>query len=282
MARTVTEIKKEITDNFIGNAYIQARYGLDNTKDFEQQFSKVSLESIVFYVVALAIQTIEKIFDAHMVAVLDKLSKLKTHSPAWYREKIMRFQFPGRDVVTDKDYYDNTGLDETDITALEVVKFCTVEDGMPMKAKVAKGTAGARIQLTNDEVTGLTTYINKIKDGGVRVDIINQQADKVFAELVVYFNPLLLDPTAKPVESAFKNYVTTLDFNGILSRNKLEDKLQAVIGVELIDLTSVLVQRAANPAQPLGVQKIAESGYFVVNDDADLVVTYKPYTYENL
>lgn len=283
MARTITEIKKQMTDNFIGNSYVQNMYSLDTTKTFEEQFSTVSLESILFYVIASAIFVIESLFDTHNSEVEEMLLKLVPHSRDWYREKVLRFQYPGRSLVTDKDYYDNTGLTADDILDLEIVKFCAIEENNGwLKVKVAKGAAGAREQLTTAEENALKVYIEEVQDAGVNIEIVNQQADKIYATIDIYYNALKLDPADGMVEEAFINYASTLEFNGILKYNKLIDALQNVTGVELVAPLSIQIQRAANPLEDLGVQKIAMSGYWVVNDAADLVINYKPYVYANI
>ncbi|MEG2792053.1 MAG: hypothetical protein RSA98_10785, partial [Odoribacter sp.] len=84
MARTIAEIKKEMTEVFIGNETIMALYGLNPEKNFEDQFSKVSLESILFYVVATCIWTLEKLFDRHRQEVTELINELKPHSLRWY------------------------------------------------------------------------------------------------------------------------------------------------------------------------------------------------------
>lgn len=283
MARKLEDIKKQMTDAFIGNDAVQSVYGLDVAKNFEEQFSKVSIESILFYVFAYAIWLVESLFDVHKAEVDAMLDNKMSHRKKWYQEKVLRFQYPGRTLIDDKDIYDNTGLSADDIAALEVVKFCAVEDLVgDLKIKVAKGSVGVRTQLSVGEVAGLQSYLEEIRDAGVNTTIINQQADKIFATINVYYNPLILTPTDEPVEAAFITYISTLDFNGLMKRNRLEDNLQDVPGVELVDIVSIETQRAANPKESLGVQKVAESGYWVLNNTADLVINYIPYSHGNI
>lgn len=283
MARTVIDIKKTMTDNFVGNSYVQAMYGFDSTKTFEQQFSTASLESIFFYVVALAIYAIESLFDQHKADVEEMIAAMRPHTKGWYQEKVFRFQYPGRALVTDSDAYDNTGLTADQIAALEIVKFCAIEENLGyLKIKVAKGDVGSRTQLSGAEETALEAYVLEVKDAGVKVELVNEQADKVFAEIEIYYNPLLLDPADGTVEAAFEAYVNTLEFNGLMKYNKIVDALQNVEGVELVNPLYVNVQRAAFPIEALGVQKVAESGYWIVNDPADLVINYIVYTDGNI
>lgn len=55
MARTITEIKKSMTDRFMSDATILERYGLKAGDSFDAKFSKVSIENILFFTVAAVI-----------------------------------------------------------------------------------------------------------------------------------------------------------------------------------------------------------------------------------
>lgn len=46
---TIAEIKKQITDHFISDPTIVQKYKLQTDKTFDDQFSTVSLENIIFF-----------------------------------------------------------------------------------------------------------------------------------------------------------------------------------------------------------------------------------------
>ena len=52
MARTIAEIKKTMTDAFMEESAVREMYGLKTGDTFGGSFSKVSLENILFYIVA--------------------------------------------------------------------------------------------------------------------------------------------------------------------------------------------------------------------------------------
>ncbi|MGL5913996.1 MAG: hypothetical protein ACRCZB_07505 [Bacteroidales bacterium] len=279
MARTVDDIKQEIGAKYIANESVQQKYSLDPNKSFAEQFSAISLESILFYVVAFGIWVLEKLFDQHTADVNSELLIKTPHTARWYRERILRFQYPNRTLITDTDKYDNTGLTDDDIAALEVVKFCAVTDKLSeLQIKVAKGEAGAREPLSEEEVQGLKYYLSEVRDAGVDTKVVNRSADKFYGEIDVYYSPLAISPDDKPVESAVKEYLSNLPFDGAVSRTALVDVAQQVEGVKLVNIRMALVQRADNAPEDLGVQKIAESGYWVVENDEDLKVNYRIYT----
>lgn len=278
MARDIKTIKKQMTDSFIADDTVIQRYGLDTSKNFEQQFSVVSLESIIFYIVSYAIWIIESLFDVHVDLVNNELLNKMPHTAHWYRDKVLRFQYPNRDLIPDTDRYDNTGLTADEIADLEVVKYCAVSDDLnELRIKTAKGSAGAREPLNDDEVQGLEYYLSEVRDAGVKTVIVNRQADRFFANIEVFYNPLLLNPADEPVETAIKEYVSNLDFNGALTTTKLVDEIQSIEGIELVNIIRALVKRADYDEEPLGVQKIAESGYWIIQDAEDLNVKYTVY-----
>ena len=52
MARTIAEIKKEMTDVYMSNSIIRDLYGITCDSDFDSVFSPVSIESTLFYIFA--------------------------------------------------------------------------------------------------------------------------------------------------------------------------------------------------------------------------------------
>lgn len=82
-----------MTNNFIRNENVQQQYRLDNTKAFEKQFSVASIESIFFYVVAVAIWVLETLFEKHYSEVKTSLDNKKPHTTNYYNEHAKKFLF---------------------------------------------------------------------------------------------------------------------------------------------------------------------------------------------
>ena len=137
MARSISEIKKEMTAAFIKQRAVIENYGLDTRKTFDQQFSAVSIESVLFYVFAFAVWTVEVLFDKHSAEVDARIEQLEPHTLRWYVNKVKAFMY-GRKLVEDADYYDTSGMNQTDIDALRVVKYAVAtEDSTVVYIKVA-------------------------------------------------------------------------------------------------------------------------------------------------
>jgi hypothetical protein len=262
----------------VADAAVRAKYGLAEGATFEGSLSAVSVERALLYAWSASAWVVEQLLGLHKSEVDGALLALMPHTARWYKEKALRFQFPGRALVADTDRYDNSGLTEEDIAGLEVVKFCAVTDKVgELQVKVAKGAAGARAPLSADEVAGLSYYLSEVRDAGVRVTVVNRSADRLTMSATVYYNPLALDPAAHPVEAAVREYASGLAFNGVLSTTRLVDVMQGVAGVMLVQLAAATVQRAQNAAEPLGVQRVAESGYWVAGEE-DISIAYTPYS----
>lgn len=266
MARTITDIKKEMTDVFIANDTIKALYDLDSSKSFDAQFSTVSLESILFYVVAVAVWTLETLFDRHKQEVTELISELKPHTRNWYRNKALMFQF-GQPLIPDTDTYDNTGLTAEEIAARQVVKYAAVvEVAAVVYVKVAGGKEGNRQPLSDEQCTALKAYFKEVKDAGVALSVVNQAADRFGITIDIYYNPQVfnsklerLDGTGTTVHDTIIDFVENLQFNGEYRNSALINALSGVEGVELVDLHS-----ATANGEPIRAKCIPASGYFKV------------------
>lgn len=277
MAQKVADIKKEITDYFIQNETVVALYGLDTSKTFEDQFSKVSIESILFYVVAVAIWSLQVLFDTHKDEMTALIAEKKPHRLKWYRDKALSFQY-GRDLITDSDLYDNTDVTDEQIAAERVVKYAAaVEQAGVVIIKVAGSTGsptGDRVPLDGDQEAALTAYLKEIKDAGVKLSLVNEEANAFTATLDIYYDPMVLNASlsslangGNPVREAIADFIANLPFNGEYRNSALVDRLQAVEGVVIPELHASAIDGAAilakaNPA----------SGYMKVYDEADLVL----------
>lgn len=283
MARTIEDIKKDMTDSFIENQAVISAYGLTAGKTFDEQFSRVSIESILFYVFAVALWSLEKLFDLHVSEVDSRIEQLEPHTLRWYVNKTKAFLY-GHKLVADSDYYDTSNLSEAEIEEDRVVKYAVAsESNTVVYIKVAGEKKGKPWPLTDSQIAALNSYINTIKDAGVSVQLRNEQADLMRISLVVYYDPTLLSADgvsladgSTPVDDTVKSVITNLPFNGIYRNTDLLAALQALSGVEVVDISKV-------EAKPRNADSFTEvvgfnrpySGYFEIES---LDVTYIQYS----
>ncbi len=288
----IQEFKKLMADAYVKNDIVKNIYGLDPDLSFDEQFSAVSLENIIFTNIATAMFFMQRLLEQFKIDVSNILSSQISGRADWYAFKALLFQY-GKELVPETDYYDNSGLTEEQITAMRVVKYAATEEPINrsiLYLKVAgEDSSGIRTPLSASQLTAFKQYINEIQYAGVRISIINAQADDMKLEIDVYYDPLVLDETGKrldgsadtPIQDAIRNYLYNLPFNGLYTNQALVDNLQVVEGVCLVELK--LVQSKANKpiieGEPVPVfsninaREIAYSGYYNI-DDENLILNF--------
>lgn len=286
MARKIEDIKKEMTNNFINNDEIKRIYNITAGKSFEDEFSVVSLESILFYIVAFSMWTLEKLFDIHVSEVDDKLAVLKPHSLKWYRNKAKAFQL-GFSLLTDSDVFDNANASFEQIENSKIIKYAAVTEATTesrLIVKIATEIDEKLQPITDEQKEAFDAYIGEIKDAGVAITVINYLPDQLRLAMTIYYDPLVIDSTGngiltggRPVEDAIQQYLKELPFNGELVLAHLVDKLQLVKGVVIPHVVAAdsrwIENNAYNNFSPIDVRKVPESGYFEITDFS--LITYK-------
>lgn len=281
MARKLAEIKGELTSSFMSSSAIQDLYGLSETAVFENEFSKVSLENILFDVFAFSVFILEKFFDTHKAELSTALAQQKSGTLSWYRTMALAFQY-GFDLLTDSDVFDNSMATDEQILNSKIVKYAAVVEGSGdsrVIIKIAGETSGVLAPITAPQSEAFQAYIEEIRFAGVKTTVINYTPDKLYLALKIYRDPLLIDANGnsilnggKPVEKAIKEYMKELPFNGELVLAHLVDKLQQVEGVlipHIVSAQSNWIDATTNSygtPQAINVKTIPVSGYFEIVD----------------
>jgi hypothetical protein len=284
MARTVAEIKREITDRFMADEVIQQQFGFAPGAAFDATFSnKVSIVSIMFYVVAFATWTHEKLFDAHKAEITTIIDELKPHSLRWYVSKAKAFLL-GHALVTDSDYYDTAGMTDEQIAEASVIKYAAaVEKAAVVYLKIATDTGGEPAPLPAEQAAGFEAYIKEVKDAGVVVEVVNEPAEHFKLNMTVYYDPMVMDSAgmvfngSTPVQDTIKAFIKDLPFNGEYRNVALVDALQQIEGVVIPELHLAETSRDGQTWEQVDVKVSPYSGYYKIYDDADLNIAFIPY-----
>ena len=283
MARSIEQIKSSMAEAFMQDTNIAIKYGFEVGADFNKTFSKVSIESLILYIVAAAIWTLERLFDVHTAEVEDYIATMKPHSLRWYVEKAKAFMY-GVPLIDGTDQHDTTDMTDEDIAAAKIVTFaaCT-ESNATLYLKVAKAGPAP---LTTDEKDAFVAYLHEIKDAGVRIDVVSEQGDYLKLQMVIYYDPLLINANgdskatgSKVVEDAIKSYIENIPFNGEFRKNELVDVIQAVEGVVMVEFERAEHSETGEDDTFEEVIPYCKptSGYFKFAN-ADLSgITYQPY-----
>lgn len=117
-------------------------YGFTAGDSFAAFFGKLSVESVLFYLFAVAAWTLENMFEAFRSEVNASIDKMKPHRPKWYRDMVLAYM-KDRTLIPDTDEYDTADMTDEEITAARVVKHAVADesdDASLLTIKVAGGT----------------------------------------------------------------------------------------------------------------------------------------------
>ena len=236
------------------------------------------------YIIAVAIWSLEKLFDQHRADIDKRLAELKPHTARWYRSKALAFQY-GFELLPDSDKFNNQGHTEEAIEASKIVKYSAVIESKNEGRLIVKiaGEQGDTLQpITDAQKQAFEAYLQEIKDAGVRLSVVNYQPDVLHLQMKIVYDPLVLDSNGqsiihatKPVETAIKDYLKRLPFNGELVLAHLIDALQQAEGVKIPHLVLAQSKNITSRGdygafETIEISKIPTAGYFTIDNFNDI------------
>lgn len=273
--RTLEEIKQAIRADFVANNTLREAYGLDVTKTFDEQFSKVSIEAILTYIAAVAIWTLESLMAKHKADIDTRIMDNALCSIPWYHAQCLNFQL-GHSVEFDPDTYrfQYPSVDEN----ARIVKFASVRqlevEGVT-KLRIHVSRAG-KDALTESEKQAFEAYIKEIGAAGIHYDIISQSPTPLSFKLQIVRSAMVLDANGNllngggnVVNEAISGYLDNIVYGGVFNRTKLVDAIQAADGVVDIILSEVKVG-----ADVIASQNIESPGGAFIFDLNGSEITY--------
>jgi hypothetical protein len=273
----ISEFKKLMTDPFISNETVKEMYGLQADRTFDEAFSAVSIENILFSDVATGMFVMHELFEQFKKDVSATIKEQASGTAEWYAHKARQFRF-GAALVPETDYYDDTGLTGEQIEAMRVVKYAAAveaRDRSVLYVKVAGGSDDDRHPLTDAQLTAFKSYLNAVQYAGVLISVINDPPDDIRLTIDIYYDATLLDEHGKrldgtgdtTVQDAIRNYLNNLPFNGMYTNQGLTDVLQAVPGVDIAEIKSAASRHGSlvNYTE-INAHKIAHAGYYTASN----------------
>ncbi len=264
--RTIDQIKESIAADFMKNEAVADLFGFPAGDNFAAHFSKVSVVNLLFYVFASAAWVLERLFEAHKADVEARIEEILPHRAKWYKSKVLEFM-KDKVLIPDTDRYDTTDMTAEAIDAALVVKYATADesrDASILTVKVAGDAGGVRCRLSDETETQLAAYLAEIKDAGVRINLVNREADTFNCSVDIYYNPMLLpENVRRDCEAAIRNYIENLPFNGEYTNMALIDTLQGVEGVKIAEFRQATAAAADAPTlSAIDARHVPAAGYF--------------------
>lgn len=283
MARTIKEISQHIKTTFVSNPTMQDAYTLAPDKTFDDQFSPVSVESVLIHIVASSVWILEKLWDVFRTEVEEKIDNNYVASIAWYYHKALEFQFGDALAFDEKTYsfkyptqdeskriVKNVAIREVIIDNITTLKvYFSDEDKQPLK---------------NEQKAAFELYMRQIGAAGTHYTFVTKQPDQLQIKLDIYHDPLVIDSSGnrlkgkgKPVEETIDTYLSSLEYGGTFYGSKLVDMLQSTEGVKDVVLLGTGLYASNDNIIEIDSRKIAaESGAFVCSHK-EKNITYSNY-----
>ena len=236
MSRSIGQIQEEILSLKSATSALQP---LDILTDQEQpqaqSGSKVAQWRLMVWVVAVAIWSMEKLFDVFRAEIDRRIAETRPHTKGWYRQKALQFQ-KGY-TLHRKDYYDV--VDES----AKIIKYASVRKLIlsgrgTLLIKVVKADGDNLTPLTASERLSFAAYMDEVADLGTFIKVVSLPADKLVIEADVYYDPQLIDANGNYIKTgspvlvpAIAAYLRSMDFDSRLILTKLTDAIQSAKGI---------------------------------------------------
>ena len=273
MARSTAEIQQELQSKFMASAAVQELYGFNPGESFGNRFAKVSIESILIYIVAYCAYVLETLFDSTKKEVEERFLQQLPGTCLWYAQKLKGYLYNFQ-----LDEWGNPiteGSSDGDIAAAQIIKHAVAIDdpvsGFLLLKIAGEDGDGHRTPLTSEQETALREYILRVKYAGVKTKLINAEGDQFNCNVDVWYDPLLNESEVhEQCQAAVKNYIENLPFNGEFSIMSLTDALQIVSGVKVVQVRTCGGVDALNVGYQITDKYTPYAGYF--NYDENNVV----------
>ena len=255
MARTLSNILLAVRTDFVENITMQSIYGFDTSLTFEKQFSIVSFESVLTYIIATAIYLYESIVSAKVDEIESQIASKYPFSIPWYSDMALTFQI-GDSLLFDETIYKFT-YPVIDLTK-QIIKFTTIRqrqvEGVTKLQVFA--TKANKTALTTDELAAFSAYITQTGAAGTHFEFISLNPDQLIINLTVYYDPQILSSTGvslsdgtKPIEISINSYLNGIKYGGTFNRTRQTDAVQLASGVNDVVLGDISVNADLNNLQ---------------------------------
>ncbi len=245
MARTIEEIQNEM---------IAAKDNDPNLAALNSP-STTAIWRLWTFIVAVAINLHEQFLDQGILELEQIAREAIAGTADWLQQRVLEFQYSATNpqVIT---VIDGRASYPTIDESLRIITRASVKEQANGRVlvKVAKNDSPL-LPLNTDELNALIGYLDKVGFVGIPIDTVSLNADRFRFEGEIFYSGEFVESTVKQnVIEAIENYLDNVsieNFDGIVTREKVIDAIQAVPGVVGIDTLNVLMN--GRPEQdPLG------------------------------
>lgn len=285
MARTINDIANVMKVAFVRNETLRTAFGLTGynadadeaelVSYYNDKFSAVSVETCLIYVVAAGIALLEHMMDWFMADVDTTIGRERYGHAGWFENVAKNFQYEDG---TDFGLDESTGTYAIPSDEHKIIRHASCEDyGYGVKLKVAKDGDGELEPLDTDEKAAFEYYISRLKPAGIPATVISRNADTLKLKMTVWYNPTIFTETTalNKVKEVIRQYLTDIDFNGEYVTITMVDHLQAVSGLDIIEVGEAYALHAGYDYERIAhdARYIPVAGHIKLAGDEDNEIT---------
>ncbi len=284
--RTQKQILDEIKAAYIADPIVRQRYNITSTDTFDQVFSPISIESLIFYVFSVAIYGIEFLMSKHKLEVEAREDQMRIGTMSWWIKICQDFQYGYPLVYNEETHlYEYAEVHED----AKIIKYATVReifDGLNILVNADDNGRPIKLPNPSPEIDAFDTYLRKVKIAGIPIMWGSYNADKIKVNLTVVRDPMILDDDGvliddgtKPVNKAISDYIASLSFGtGVINKTALLNYIEAATGViDVFPTTNdwLKVSTDAVPSFiPVSSQNLQSFGGSFILEESDLTINY--------
>jgi len=221
--------------------------------------SKLSVMNGITWAFAAVIYSFETLLDVFTLDISTAINSRMNGTPLFYVNALLQYQ-KGDELTVREDGL-AFGYNEIDETKRIISQVSYSESSNDVNLdnklilKVAQGEKGHLSPVSGDDLVLITSYLNKIKFAGTRIEVTSSEGDILIPRLSVYYDGVVRETEIYDlIEEKLNDYMMNIDFDSSIYVSKI---IEAIKKAEHV--TDVYIDEGANP----------EQGIFIASYDAD-------------
>ena len=221
--------------------------------------SKLSVMNGITWAFAAVIYSFETLLDVFTLDISTAINSRMNGTPLFYVNALLQYQ-KGDELTVREDGL-AFGYNEIDETKRIISQVSYSESSNDVNLdnklilKVAQGEKGHLSPVSGDDLVLITSYLNKIKFAGTRIEVTSSEGDILIPRLSVYYDGAVRETEIYDlIEEKLNDYMMNIDFDSSIYVSKI---IEAIKKAEHV--TDVYIDEGDNP----------EQGIFIASYDAD-------------
>lgn len=198
--------------------------------------SQTAIYKLWSYIIATTQATEEQLYDQYAVEVEAIASKLPPATSGWIQKQAFNFQYSATNpqviqfsTASFVPYYPVVN------PSYRIITNCSIDPSLTngyVNIKVAKGGTSSNAQaLSQNELSAFQYYMNQIKPAGIQYFCTSQPADRLYSAFTVQYLGAYSSVIKDTLLAAYKNYLNSIDFGGVIKMVDILLALRQVPGV---------------------------------------------------